>query len=47
VDAIKPAPAAVLKKHKIASKDGVEFIRAYEAEIVKTTEAALAEATRR
>ena len=47
VDARKPAPAAVLKKHKIANKDGVEFIRAYEAEVVRTVESALAEATQR
>jgi predicted small lipoprotein YifL len=40
VDARKPTPAAVMKKHKIANNDGVEFIRAYEAEIVRIVEAA-------
>jgi hypothetical protein len=47
VDTLKPSPAAVMKKHGIADKDGVDFIRAYEAEIVRTIEAALPGATRR
>jgi Putative aminopeptidase len=47
VDAIKPSPDEVMKKHDIADKDGVDFIRAYESEIVKTIEAELPEATRR
>ncbi|MGH8660171.1 MAG: aminopeptidase [Burkholderiales bacterium] len=47
VDAIKPSPAKVMKDHDLASKEGVDFIRAYEAEIARTIEAALAEATRR
>jgi hypothetical protein len=42
VDASKPSPAEVLKKHRIATKDGVEFIHAYEAEVVRAIEAALA-----
>jgi hypothetical protein len=46
VDAIKPSPNVVMKKHGIADKDGVDFIRAYEAEIVGTIETALAEAVR-
>jgi hypothetical protein len=47
VDTIKPSPNEVMKKHGIAAKDGVDFIRAYEAEIVKAIETALANATRR
>jgi hypothetical protein len=35
-----------MKKHGIADKDGVDFIRTYEAEIVGTIEKALAEAMR-
>ena len=46
VDAIKPSQNEVMKKYGIAAKDGVDFIRAYEAEIVRTIEVALAEATR-
>lgn len=46
VDAAKPTREQVLKKFRIASKDSVEFVRAYEAEVVKTTDAALAKATR-
>jgi hypothetical protein len=46
-DTIKPSPNEVMKKYGIADKDGLDFIRAYEAEIVRTIEAALAEATRR
>jgi hypothetical protein len=47
VDTIKPSPKEFMKKHGIADKDGLDFIRAYEAEIVRTIEAALAEAMRR
>jgi hypothetical protein len=47
VDAIKPSPNEVMKMHGIADKDGLDFIRAYEAEVVRTIAAALAEATRR
>ncbi|MGH8633667.1 MAG: aminopeptidase [Burkholderiales bacterium] len=47
VDAIKPSPNAVMKEHDIASKDSVDFIRAYEAAVVGTIEKALTEATRR
>jgi len=47
VDAAKPSREQVMKKYRITSKDSVEFIRAYEAEVVKTIEAALAKATRR
>lgn len=46
VDTAKPARGKVMKEHDIASKESVEFIRTYEAEVVKTIEAALAEATR-
>lgn len=47
VDAIKPSPARVMKDHDLTSKDGVDFIRAYEADIAHTIEAALAKAMRR
>jgi hypothetical protein len=47
VDAAKPSPANFMKARNIASKDSVEFIRGYEAEVVKIIEAALAQATRR
>jgi hypothetical protein len=47
VDTIKPSPNEVMKKHGIAARDGVDFIRAYEAEVVRTIEKALAEAARR
>ena len=43
VDAIKPARQAVMKQYRIESKNSVELIRAYEAEVVKTVEKALAE----
>jgi hypothetical protein len=46
VDKIKPSPEAVMKKHRVASKEGVAFIRAYEAEVVRTVEAALARTQR-
>jgi len=47
VDAIKLSHNEVMKRHGIADKDGVDFIRAYEAEIVGTIESALAELARR
>jgi hypothetical protein len=47
VDAVKPSPDEVMKMRGIADKDGLDFIRAYEAEIVRTIEAALVEGTRR
>ena len=47
VDAIKPSQKKFMQEHGFASKDSVDFIRAYEAEIAGTIEAALAEAVRR
>jgi hypothetical protein len=47
VDKIKPSPDQFIKKHRIASKDSLAFIRGYEAAVVGTIEAALAKATRR
>jgi hypothetical protein len=47
VDAAKPSPAQFMKARNIASKDSVEFVRGYEAEVVKTTEALLAKANLR
>jgi hypothetical protein len=46
VDTVKPSPNDVMKKHGIRDKDGVDFIRVYEAEIVSTIEKALADAVR-
>ena len=46
VDTIKPSQNDVMKKHGIADKDGLDFIRAYEAGIVGTIEHALAEVVR-
>lgn len=43
VDEIKPVRQAVMKRYRIESKDSVELIRAYEAEVVKAVEKALAE----
>ncbi|HKA44435.1 MAG TPA: hypothetical protein VKF40_20795 [Burkholderiales bacterium] len=43
VDAMKPSRAAVMKQYAIAKEESVEFIRAYEAAVVKTIEEALAE----
>ncbi len=42
VDRIKPARAAILKRHRIATEDSAEFIRVYEAAVVETTRRALA-----
>lgn len=47
VDAAKPSRELIMKKYRITSKDSVEFIRAYEAEVAKAIEAALAKAARR
>jgi len=47
VDAIKPSQGEVMKEHDIASKDSLDFIRSYEADIARTIETALAGATRR
>jgi hypothetical protein len=47
VDKNQPSPNEVMKKHRIAARDGVDFVRAYEAEVVRAIEKALAEATRR
>jgi hypothetical protein len=43
VDAIKPSRAAVRKKHRLEDEHSVEFIRAYEAEVLETIERALRE----
>ncbi|MCE9640213.1 MAG: hypothetical protein K8S22_08725 [Betaproteobacteria bacterium] len=43
VDAIKPPRAAVLARHGIADEYGVEAVRAYEAAVVETINAALPE----
>jgi hypothetical protein len=43
VDLAKPAPRDVMKRHGIDWQEGVEFLRAYEAEVVKTVEKLLAE----
>jgi hypothetical protein len=47
VDRIKPTPAEVTKKHRLKSGTGVDFIRTYEAEVVRTIEKALADPVRR
>ncbi len=41
VDQIKPSSAAVRKRHRLATEDSVEFIRAYEAAVVETIRKAL------
>jgi hypothetical protein len=43
VDAAKPAPEVVMKRHKIRSQQSVEFLRAYEAEVVRTVERLVAD----
>jgi hypothetical protein len=43
VDAAKPTPREVMKRLRLKSETGVEFLRAYEAEVVKTSERLLAE----
>jgi hypothetical protein len=47
VDAIKPSPQEFIDTHELASKDSLDFIRGYEAEIAGMIEAALAEPSRR
>ncbi len=47
VDAIKPSPREVMKKHRITSDQGLEYVRAYEAAVVETIETELAKAARR
>jgi hypothetical protein len=43
VDAAAPRPAEILKRHKIKAEKSVEFVRAYEAEVVQAIEKRLAE----
>jgi hypothetical protein len=43
VDKIKPSKAEVMKRHRIAREESVEFVRAYEAAIVETIKKALSE----
>jgi hypothetical protein len=45
VDAATPAPQVIMKRYKIRSQQSVEFLRAYEAEVVKITEKLLAAET--
>jgi hypothetical protein len=47
VDAIKPSPKKFMVDHGFETKDSVDFIRAYEEEIVRTIESALAKVTLR
>ena len=46
VDRTKPSPEEIMKKHRIAAKDSVAFIRAYEAAIARSVEAELARTKR-
>jgi hypothetical protein len=46
VDAKKPSPQEFMDTHELASKDSLDFIRGYEAEIAGLIEVALADATR-
>ena len=41
VDKLKPTPAAVLKQQRITDTKSAQFVRAYEAAVVQTIEAAL------
>jgi len=43
VDAAKPTPREVMKRLRLKSETGVEFLRAYEVEVVRTIEKLLAE----
>lgn len=43
VDGIKPSEEAVIRQHRIARQDNVEFIRFYEAAVVETIRTALRE----
>jgi len=47
VDKAKPTPAEVLKKYRLKSEKGLDFIRAYESEVVMTIEKVLADPARR
>jgi hypothetical protein len=47
VDETKPSRQAVMKRHRLTDEKSVELIRAYEAEVVKTIERALAEAMKK
>jgi len=47
VDKAKPTPAEVVKKYRLKSASEVEFVRAYEAEVVSTIEKVLADPARR
>ncbi|HSE01980.1 MAG TPA: hypothetical protein VLB72_14715, partial [Burkholderiales bacterium] len=47
VDKIKPSRDQFMKKHRIASKETLDFIRGYEAAVAGTIEGVLAKATRR
>jgi hypothetical protein len=47
VDQAKPAPAVFMKRHRMKTEESVEFLRAYEAEVVKTIEKLLAAETRK
>jgi len=47
VDAVKPSPKKFMGEHGFATKDSVDFIRAYEEEVVRTIEAVLAKTPRR
>jgi hypothetical protein len=42
VDRLKPAPAAVMKQHRITDAKSVDFLRAYEAAVLETARKALA-----
>ena len=46
VDRVKPSPETVMRQQRITSKEGVEFIRAYEAAIVDTIRRELAASLR-
>lgn len=43
VDRAKPSKAAVMKRHRIATEESVDFIRAYEAAVVETIRQVLQE----
>lgn len=47
VDAVKPSPQEVMKRRRLASDHGIEFVRAYEAAVVETIEKTLAETASR
>ena len=45
VDAVKPSPQIILKRYRIKSDKSVEFLRAWESEVMKTAEKMLAAET--